>query len=40
MKEISALLEETVDYVQFQFTTILGDLRAVEFPVEIWEEMS
>jgi glutamine synthetase len=40
VKEIPTLLDETVDYVQYQFTTILGDLRAVEFPIEIWEEMS
>ena len=40
MSELKALLENTVDYVQFQFTTILGDLKAVEFPVEIWDEMS
>jgi glutamine synthetase len=40
VKELAVLLEETVDYVQYQFTTILGDLKAVEFPVEIWDEMS
>lgn len=40
MSELKALLENTVDYVQYQFTTILGELKAVEFPVEIWDEMS
>jgi glutamine synthetase len=28
-----------VEFIQFQFTTILGELKSVEFPVDIWEEM-
>ncbi len=28
-----------VDYIQYQFTTIFGVLKEVEFPVKIWEEM-
>ena len=40
MKTLKHLMDEAVDYVQFQFTTIFGDLKAVEFPVEIWEEMA
>jgi len=31
--------EKGIEYVQFQFTTIFGDLKAVEFPVNIWDEM-
>ncbi|MFX1431811.1 MAG: glutamine synthetase family protein, partial [Promethearchaeota archaeon] len=31
--------EENIDYIQFHFTTILGDFKAVEFPVKIWDEM-
>jgi len=29
----------SVEFVQFQFTTIFGDLKSVEFPVEIWDDM-
>ena len=32
--------EKQVKFVQFQFTTIFGDLKAVEFPSNIWDEMS
>ncbi|MHA1778117.1 MAG: glutamine synthetase family protein [Candidatus Heimdallarchaeaceae archaeon] len=28
-----------IDYVQYQFTTIFGDLKTVEFPVKIWDSM-
>jgi glutamine synthetase len=31
--------EKAIDYIQFQFTTILGELKAVEFPVKIWNEL-
>ncbi len=31
--------EKKVDYIQFQFTTILGEFRAVEFPAKIWEDL-
>jgi len=33
------VLDEAVDYVQFQFTTVFGDLKVVEFPAKIWDEM-
>jgi len=29
----------SIDYFQFHFTTIFGDLKAVEFPASIWGEM-
>ena len=32
--------EKEIDYIQFQFTTMLGDLKAVEVPAKNWEEMS
>ncbi|MFX0001377.1 MAG: glutamine synthetase family protein [Candidatus Hodarchaeota archaeon] len=31
--------ENSIDYIQFQFTTILGEFKAVEFPAKIWEEL-
>ncbi len=31
--------QESIDYFQFHFTTIFGDLKAVEFPASIWGEM-
>lgn len=31
--------EKAIDYIQFQFTTILGEFKAVEFPAKIWEEL-
>ena len=31
--------EKEIEYIQFQFTTIFGDLKAVEFPVKIWDTM-
>jgi len=38
MRNLKLLFEEgKIDYVQFQFTTIFGDLKAVEFPVGIWD---
>ncbi|MCW4048313.1 MAG: glutamine synthetase family protein [Candidatus Bathyarchaeota archaeon] len=30
---------ESLDYVQFHFTTIFGDLKSVEFPAAIWDDM-
>ncbi len=40
MTEFNKLFEERgVNYIQFQFTTILGEFKAVEFPVNIWEEL-
>jgi glutamine synthetase len=32
-------LINSLDYVQFHFTTLFGDLKSVEFPAEIWGEM-
>ena len=31
--------ENNIEFIQFQFSTIFGELKAVEFPVDIWEEM-
>ncbi len=31
--------EKAIDYIQFQFTTILGEFKAVEFPKKIWEDL-
>lgn len=31
--------EKVIDYIQFQFTTILGEFKAVEFPVKNWEDL-
>ena len=32
--------EKDIEFIQFQFTTIFGDLKTVEFPVSIWDEMN
>jgi len=32
--------EKQIEFIQYQFTTIFGDLKAVEFPASIWDEMS
>ena len=40
MIDTNKLTVENVDYVQFHFTTIFGDLKSVEFPAGIWEEMA
>ena len=40
MSEFKGIFKEKrIDYIQFQFTTILGEFKAVEFPVKIWEEL-
>jgi len=40
MTEFNTIFKEKeMDYIQFQFTTILGEFKAVEFPVKIWEEL-
>ncbi len=40
MKDFLELFEEkSIDYIQFQFTTILGEFKCVEFPAKIWEDM-
>ncbi|MHA1690624.1 MAG: glutamine synthetase family protein [Candidatus Heimdallarchaeaceae archaeon] len=31
--------ENKIEFIQFQFTTIFGELKSVEFPANIWEEM-
>jgi glutamine synthetase len=31
--------ENRIEFIQFQFTTIFGELKSVEFPASIWEEM-
>ena len=31
--------ENNINYIQFQFTTILGEFKGVDFPIEIWETM-
>ena len=36
---IKLFKEKGIDYIQFQFTTILGEFKAVEFPVKIWEDL-
>jgi len=40
MIDTNKLTEENIDYIQFHFTTIFGDLKSVEFPAGIWEEMA
>jgi len=40
MVDLKQLTEENIDYIQFHFTTIFGDLKSVEFPAGIWEEMA
>lgn len=40
MSDITKRFDElSIDYVQFQFTTIFGELKTVEFPVNIWDDM-
>ena len=31
--------ENNIEFIQFQFTTIFGELKSVEFPTNIWDEM-
>ena len=38
MSELKPLIE-SLDYIQFHFTTVFGDLKSVEFPSRIWDEM-
>ena len=38
LSELESLID-SLDYVQFHFTTLFGDLKAVEFPAEIWCDM-
>ena len=40
MKDFSKFFEEKgIDYIQFQFTTILGEFKEVEFPARIWDKL-
>jgi len=40
MKDFSELFKTNgVDYIQFQFTSILGEFKGVDFPVKIWDAM-
>lgn len=40
LNDIEEFFEENnIEFVQFQFTTLFGELKSVEFPVEIWDEM-
>ncbi|MFX1410748.1 MAG: glutamine synthetase beta-grasp domain-containing protein, partial [Promethearchaeota archaeon] len=40
MTDFNKIFEENkIDYIQFQFTTISGEFKAVEFPTNIWDEM-
>jgi len=36
---LKIIKEKAIDYIQFHFTTILGELKAVEFPANLWEEL-
>ena len=31
--------KKKIEFIQFQFTTVFGDLKSVEFPAIIWDEM-
>ncbi|MFX1496520.1 MAG: glutamine synthetase family protein [Promethearchaeota archaeon] len=40
MKDFSKIFEEKgIDYIQFHFTTLIGEFKEVEFSSKIWEEM-
>ena len=40
MMEISKKLEiDEIEYIQFMFTNLIGELKEVEFPANLWEEM-
>jgi glutamine synthetase len=32
-------IENNIEFIQFQFTTVFGDLKSVEFPAGIWDHM-
>lgn len=36
---INVFKEKAIDYIQFQFTTILGEFKTVEFPVKVWDDL-
>ncbi len=40
MENLEKYFEENeIEFIQFQFTTVLGELKSVEFPVNIWDNM-
>jgi len=40
MKDFSELfIDKAINYIQFQFTSILGEFKGVDFPVKIWDAM-
>jgi len=40
MKDFSELFKnKRINYLQFQFTSILGEFKGVDFPVKIWDDM-
>ncbi|TFG20786.1 MAG: glutamine synthetase, partial [Promethearchaeota archaeon] len=40
MMEISKKLElDEIEYIQFMFTNLIGELKEVEFPANLWKEM-
>ena len=40
MNEFNSTFEQNkIDYIQFYFTTILGEFKSVEFPVKIWDDL-
>ena len=40
MKDFSELFKDKrINYIQFQFTSILGEFKGVDFPVKIWNAM-
>jgi len=40
MSDFDAIFNEhKIEYIQYQFTTILGEFKIVEFPVKIWDDL-
>ncbi|NVM38601.1 MAG: glutamine synthetase [Candidatus Lokiarchaeota archaeon] len=40
MSDFDAIFDEhKIEYIQFQFTTISGEFKIVEFPVKIWDDL-
>ena len=31
--------DKGIEYIQYQFTTLMGELKEVEFPAQNWENM-
>ncbi len=38
-KFIEIFKNKGINYIQFQFTTILGEFKSIEFPIKIWDEL-